>query len=254
MEIARTHEPVGAVGEARPDLDRADRRARLAGALYLVTFATSIPALVLKAPALAAVTDAGGGAGVAGALVAAVVLEVLLAVACVGTGVTLLLVLGPGEAARGVGFLASRLVEAGLVMVGACAMLALADPAVAAGAGAPVLVGLHDAAFLLGPGLLAAVNALLLAPAAVRARLVPRPLGLLGLVGAPLLLASTGASLLGLLPQVSQLAGLAALPIAAWELGLGLWLLVRGGSSSSAHRPLTRPGARRRRGAAASSS
>lgn len=212
-----------------------DRLARAAGALYLLTFATSIPALALKAPQLDAVVSATGSPA-SGTLVAAAVLELFLALACAGTGVTLLLVLWRRDAVRGLAFLASRMVEASFVVIGACLLLALAQPSVSGSAVAPALVAVHDAAFLLGPGLLPAVNALLLAPALMRCRLVPRAVGVLGLVGAPLLLVSAGLSMAGVLPQVSALAGVAALPIAAWELGAGLWLLLRGARPDTARR------------------
>lgn len=223
-----------------------ERLARTAGALYLLTFVTSIPALALKAPSLAAI-GAGNPAPERGALVASVVLELVLALACAGTGVTLMLLLRRRSAVRGFGFLASRLVEASLVVLGAAVLLALSEPDIAATASAPALVAVHDAAFLLGPGLLPAVNALLLAPAVFRAGLVPRAVAAIGLVGAPLLLGSAAATLAGVLPQVSPVAGLLALPIAVWELALGLWLLVRGAGSRTAvdHRssPTSHPAA-----------
>ena len=194
------------------------RSARVAGWLYLLTFVTSIPALALKQPFL----DGGGSATAARW---AVVLEIVLAVACVGTAIALLPVLRPAEHLLGLGFVASRTVEAALVMIGAGALWALTrtDPATG-----DALAALHDAAFLLGPGLLPAVNAALLATALWRGRLVPRAIPLLGLVGAPLLLGSTTASLLGGLDQVSATAGLLALPIGLWELSLGVWLATRG--------------------------
>ncbi len=239
-----------------------ERLARTAGVLYLLTFVTSIPALALKAPSLAAI-ESGNPAPDGRALVASVALEVILALACAGTGVTLVLLLRRQAAARGLGFLASRLVEASLVMLGAAVLLALSERDVAAGAAVPALVAVHDAAFLLGPGLLPAVNALLLAPAVLRAGLVPRSVAAIGLVGAPLLLGSAAATLAGVLPQVSPAAGLLALPIAVWELALGLWLLVRGtgsraavdhGSSPTSHPAATGEQAARPLEAAASSS
>lgn len=51
---------------------------------------------------------------------------------------------------------------------------------------------------------------------------------MLGLIGAPLPLGSAIASLSGVLDQVSVIAGLLALPIAAWEISLGVWLLLCG--------------------------
>jgi hypothetical protein len=57
---------------------------------------------------------------------------------------------------------------------------------------------------------------------------VPRVFPLIAFVGAPLLLASDIAIFFGAYDNVSPLAGLAALPVAAFEFGLGLWLVVRG--------------------------
>jgi hypothetical protein len=73
-----------------------------------------------------------------------------------------------------------------------------------------------------------ALNALLLGPLLYRSRLVPRILPVLGLIGAPLLIASAVATTFDLWGQVSALAALTALPIALWEFSLGIWLVVMG--------------------------
>ena len=193
------------------------RLALVAGILYLVTFATSIPALALKTPLLTGVADADDpGVRVA------IVLELLLALSCVGTALAVLPVTRQVSEPLALGFLASRIVEAGLVMTGAAALVALTAEE------SPALVAIHDAAFLLGPGILPAVNAVLLGTVLWRARLVPRIIPLVGLIGAPLLLLSALGTLFGLVDQVSPLAGLAALPIALWEFTIGVWLVVRG--------------------------
>lgn len=197
--------------------------ARVAGLLYLLTFVTSIPALALKQPFLQA-----GGAGAPTGAQWAVVLEILLALSCLGTAVALAPLTRRVSEPLALGFLGSRALEAAAVLIGAVALLALIRLGPNPGAGADILVATHDAAFLLGPGLLPAVNAVLLGAALYRARLVPRVLPMLGFIGAPLLAASALATLFGALDQVSPLAGIAALPIALWELGLGLWLVVRG--------------------------
>ena len=133
--------------------------------------------------------------------------------------------------ARARGFVASRTVEATLVVMGVVAVLALVTVRDAPGTSSGVddaLVALHDGAFLLGPGLLPAVNALLLAPVLYANRLVPRAIPAVGIIGAPLLLASATATILGLVSQVSPIGALAAAPIALWELALGVWLTARG--------------------------
>ncbi|MFT4215894.1 MAG: DUF4386 domain-containing protein [Micropruina sp.] len=201
----------------------ADRRLTLsAGVFYLLTFVTSMPALALKQPYLDGTTGADPDA-----VRWAAVLEIVLAVACVGTAVALYPVLRRHRAALALGFVASRTVEAAVIVLGVVGMLAVLTVGrseVAAGA----LVAVHDWAFLLGPGLLPAVNALLLGGLLFGARLVPRAIPLVGLIGAPLLVVSALGTLLGWFDQVSLWGLVGALPIAIWELALGLWLTFRG--------------------------
>jgi hypothetical protein len=206
-------------------VNRSRRTALLAGALYLLTVVTSIPALALKAPVLADPASLSEPAARTALLVAAV-LELVLAAACIGTAVVLLPVLRAESEPAAFAFLAARIVEGALVVVGVIAMVALTR--VPPGPADGVLVALHDGAFLLGPGLIPAVNALCLGFVLFRTRLVPRILPLVGFVGAPLLVASAVATLAGATAQVSAIAGAAALPIALWEISLGVWLVVRG--------------------------
>jgi hypothetical protein len=80
---------------------------------------------------------------------------------------------------------------------------------------------------LLGQTLMPAINALLLGYLLYRSRLVPRILPTLGLIGAPILIASVVAAMFRTNHQVTVLAALGTLPIAAWEFGLGVWLVVK---------------------------
>lgn len=61
-----------------------------------------------------------------------------------------------------------------------------------------------------------------------RTRLIPRIIPTIGLIGAPILVASSALSLFGAYDQVSTWAMLAALPIAAWEFSFGVWMAVKG--------------------------
>jgi len=137
------------------------------------------------------------------------------------------------------GFVTARVYEAGVILVGVVSLLAVvtlrqdvggpsaADPATVLIAGHS-LVAVRDATFLLGPGVVPAVNALLLAPILYRSRLVPRIMPVVGLIGAPLLLASTLATMFGAYEQMSTPAAVLGLPIATWELSLGIWMIVKG--------------------------
>ncbi len=217
----------------------ADRRTALvAGALYLVTFIGSIPALPLYHDILKDHDYILHGASDTGVLIGAV-LEIICAMAGIGTAVVLHRVVTRHDPTRALGFIAARIFEATMICVGVLSVLAIVtlhhDAAGASAATAASLIGtgrglvaVHDWSFLVGPGLMPAVNALCLAAVLHGTRLVPRIIPLLGLIGAPLLAASSIATLFGAFDQVSPVAALAALPIAAWELSLGVWLMVKG--------------------------
>lgn len=209
--------------------------AQAAGGLYLVTFAASIPTLALYRPVL---HDSHFvlGSGSAASVLAGACLEVLLALSCVGTAVALFPLARRHSEEAALGFLAARMIEGGLILLGVVSLLSIctlrrhagsADPAPLVIAG-QTLVAVHDRAFLLGQSLMPVISALCLGPVLYRARLVPRVIPLLGLAGAPLLLASDAAILWGAYGPGSTLAALGALPIALWELALGVWLVARG--------------------------
>ena len=211
------------------------RTALAAGVLYLVTFAASIPALGLYDGVL---NDPGfvHGAGSEHAVVWGAALELILGIACIGTAVVLYPVLRRWSPALALGFVTSRTLEAAMIFTGVLSLmsvLTLRQDAAGADAAAldttaQALVAVHDWTFLLGPGLMAVVNALCFGTIMYRSGLVPRIIPAVGLVGAPILLASGAATLFGLYDQVSAPAVLAALPIAAWELSVGAWMIVKG--------------------------
>ena len=217
------------------------RTAIVAGALYLVTFVTSIPTLVLFAP-----VQAPGyvlGAGPDSGILWGVLLNVVCALAGVGTAITLFPVVRRQNEALAIGFVASRVIEGALILVGVVSLLALVtlrqELAGAVGVdqgsliiGGALLLTVHGWTFVLGQSLMPVVNALLLGTLLYRSRLVPRAIPVLGLVGAPLLLASVTATIFGAFGQISIVATIAALPIALWEFSLGVWLVVRGFSPS----------------------
>ena len=68
------------------------------------------------------------------------------------------------------------------------------------------------------------VTGVLLGSLLYQSRLVPRWLPVLGFIGAALLVASWFAILFGLLGPVVPASALLALPIAAWEFSLGVYL------------------------------
>lgn len=216
----------------------ASRTAVIAGGCYLVTHVTSVAALVLYGPVLnhpGYVTGTGGGARV----LAGGWLEVILALAVVGTAVTLFPVARRHSEGLAIGYVGLRTLEAALIMTGVVSLLAVVTlrqhQAGAAGADAASLLtvgagltAVHDWTFLLGPNFVCAADTLVLACLMWRSRLIPRFIAGLGIAGGPLLFASATAVLFGAYAQVSLPGAAASLPVFAWELGLALFLIVRG--------------------------
>jgi Domain of unknown function (DUF4386) len=206
------------------------RTALVAGALYLLTF-VSIPTLALYGPVHDPTYIIGPGPDT-GVFVGGI-LEMIVALAGIGTAVALYPVVKRQNEGVALGFVGSRVLEAATIVAGVACLLSVVTLR-QAGAGAAglvtaqALVALYDRTFLLGQSFLPAVNALLLGSLLYQSRLVPRVLPLLGFIGAALLVASDTAKLFGLLGPISSLAALAALPIALWEFSLGVWLVVKG--------------------------
>ncbi|WP_327035800.1 DUF4386 domain-containing protein [Micromonospora ureilytica] len=206
------------------------KTALAAGVLYLLTFA-SIPILGLYATMLDPESTVGPGSetGVAWGGV----LEMVVALACIGTAVVLYPVVKRQNEALALGFVGVRVLEAATIIAGIVVMMSLVtvrqagpDPEVLVTGEA--LIALHDWTFLTGQGLLPAVNALLLGPLLYQSRLVPRVLPVLGFIGAPLLAITFVATMFGFWTQVSLVSALLTMPIALWELSLGVWLIAKG--------------------------
>jgi len=200
-----------------------------AGVLYLLTF-VSIPTLALYGPVHDPNYIVGPGPDT-GVLFGGI-LELVVALACIGTAVVLYPVVKRQNEGIALGFVGVRVLEAGTIFAGVACLLAVVTLR-QAGAGADALVtghalvALYDRIFLLGQSFLPAVNALLLGSLLYQSRLVPRVLPLIGFVGAPLLVGADIAVLFGVVGRTSAPAALAAIPIALWELSLGVWLVAR---------------------------
>ena len=213
------------------------RRARAFGVLYLITFVTSIPALILYEPALRhPVAFVAGGVNVNKIYLGAL-LELLLIIANIGTAVVIVPIMRRQFEELSIGYVAARIFECTFILVGIVAMLGIAtlQQENAGGAEATVaytLAAIKDWTFLLGPGWVVGWgNGLILGYMMYRTRLVPRRATWLGLIGGPLIII-TGTAILfaGNHPSstLRSLQGLLTLPEAAWELFLGVYCTIWG--------------------------
>jgi hypothetical protein len=212
------------------------------GTFYLITFAASIPALFLLGPVLNN-PDYIVSAGTDTSVLLGCFLDVVNALACIGSAVALFSIAKRQHEGFALGFVTTRLLEAAVIMIGVVSLLSVVTlrQNVAGTAGADEaslvavgqsLVALRDWTFLLGPNLMAALNALLLGTLMYRSGLVPRLIPTIGLIGGVLLLADVTVIFFGGYDLGSVWHGIAAAPIFVWELSLGVWLVVKGFTAS----------------------
>ena len=206
------------------------KTALVAGVLYLLTF-VSIPTLFLYGPVHDPKYILGPGPDTA--VIIGAILEIIVALAGIGTAVALYPVVKRQDEARALGFVGSRTLEAAAIFAGVACLLSIVTLRQAgAGANALVaaqaLVALYDRTFLISQSFIPAVNALLLGSLLYQSRLVPRVLPLIAFIGAPLLVASWIGVWFNLWGQTSTATALGALPVAIFEFSLGVYLIVKG--------------------------
>jgi hypothetical protein len=236
-------------GAARRPVKDPTRPYSLAGGLfYILTFAASIPAWVLIRSSIN--DDLTFIPGHETQLLWAGIGDWVTAMTGVGAAVALYPVVKRQSQAFAIGYVTTRLVEAAVIMVGVCALLAVVtlqdvvgtaggDPAAVTAVGQG-LVAVRDWSFLFGPGFMATFNALMLGTIMYRSGLVPRVIPAVGLIGAPLLFAANVATMFGYNEQTSTVTMVATLPIAFWELGVGFYLTFKGFRPSAVTAGLTK--------------
>lgn len=201
--------------------------ARAAAMLYLITWITSVAAVPLYG---GSALDGSASLAARSSVLVAAMLEVVLAVAVVGTAVALYPLLRPHGPGAAVGYAVLRTLEASVILVGVVAILpAVARPATTGGPAVDPAVAqglhlMHDWTFLIGPGLINPVTALVLAGLLWREHLVPRFIPMLGIGGSVLVAGQNLAVIFGLISPLPLL----AIPLFLWEICLAIRLFVRG--------------------------
>jgi hypothetical protein len=226
--------------DGQPPFDPTRKTALVAGILYLLTFIGSILGALLLSPLL---TDPNyvAGAGAATQVGFAAVFELVNCLALIGTAVAVFSVVKRQHEGLALGFVATRMFEAGVIVIGIVCILAVSTLQRAAAAGAdaaslvPVGVALVDVRYwtmVIGPSM-AAFNALMFGTLLYRSRLVPRAIPALGLVGAPLLISWVVGTMIGITEPNTAWHSIAVAPFFFWELAVGLWMTFKGFNRSA---------------------
>jgi hypothetical protein len=211
------------------------KTARLAGFLFLMTFVTSIPALLLYNNVLNE-THFIVGTGSDTKVLFGAFLEMLLIVANLGTALVLFPILKRQNEPLALGYVAARTIESVFIALGIVSVVSIVtlkqDANGHTASLVPIgkaLVAVHDWTFLLGPGFIVGIgNGLILGYLMYRSGLVPRGLAILGMVGGTLIIASGIGVLLGAFDKGSAPQAIATIPEFIWELSLGVYLMVKG--------------------------
>jgi Domain of unknown function (DUF4386) len=213
-------------------MDEDQRNARIFGALFIITFLTSIPAYALFQPVL---DDPGGyiaGGGKDNQIYLGVLLELLLIIANIGTAVVLYPIARRQNEILALGYVTARIIEcvflaAGIIFVLGVVSLRQDDPD--ASALAVNLAALKDWTFVFGPTWIVGWgNGLILGYLMYRSGLVPRWMAMLGLIGGPLIILSGTGDMFDWWDKGGTVQGLATIPEFLWELSLGIYAAVWG--------------------------
>ena len=217
-------------------MNSARKTSLLAGILYLLTF-VSIPTLALYGN----IHEANYmlGVGPDSKTIIGAVLEIVVALACIGSAVVLYPVLRRQHEGAALALVSARVLEAGTIFAGVAFLLAVVALRQTGGGAEAFVAGhtvviLYDRFFLIGQSFMPAVNDVLLGLLLYHARLVPRSLSLIGIIGGPVLLVGDLLVLFDVIGQHAPTTSLFAIPVALFELTLGIWLVAKGFSSAPA--------------------
>ena len=215
--------------------------------LYLITFITSIPALLLYQPVLDDPVGYIAGAGQNNQILFGVLLELLLIIANIGTAVVIFPIVRRQNEELALGYVTARIFECTFILVGIVSVLGIVtlqqETAGAAEASvAYTLAAIKDWTFLLGPGWVVGWgNGLILGYLMYSSGLVPRKMAWLGLIGGPLIIVSGTLVMFCVGNPGGTMQGLATIPEALWELFLGVYCTTKGFRPES---PILQPDAR----------
>jgi hypothetical protein len=213
------------------------KRARVFGVLYLITFVTSIPALLLYEPVLRDPVGYIAGAGHDKRILFGAFLELLLIIANIGTAVVIVPIMRRQNEELAIGYVTARIFECTFILVGIVSVLGIITlrsqvAGASEGTVAYTLAAIKDWTFLLGPGWMVGWgNGLILGYLMYRTGLVPRRAAWLGLIGGPLIIITGTAIMFGgnhPSSTLHSLQGIATAPEFLWELFLGVYCTVWG--------------------------
>ena len=220
------------------------KTAKIVGLLFILAAVSAVAGLILYDPILNGPDYLINGSEHANQVVSGALLELILVVSAVGTATTMFPILRKYNETIALWYVCFRFLEAIIITVGVISVLslltlsrefvALGSPDLASfRTSGIVLHAIQDWTFLLGPNFMLGINTMMYSYIFYKTNLVPKFIAILGMTGATLIFICALFVLFGVFPQLSVWGALLALPIAAYEMILAVWLIVKGFNQSA---------------------
>lgn len=225
-------------------MNSVNKASKVTGSLFILAAVSSIIGLSMYDPILNGPDYLINGAAHSNQVVLGALLELVLVVSAVGTAVTMFPFLRKYNESMALGHVCFRFLEAVVITVGIIGVLSLlslsgqyaaaeAPDMASYQASGTLMKAIHDWTFMLGPNFMLGINTILYSYIFYRSKLVPRPLSILGMTGAVLVFMAALFEIFGVFPQLSVWGVMLALPVAAYEMILAVWLIVKGFNRSA---------------------
>ncbi len=215
------------------------KAAKIVGVLFILAAVSAVAGLILYDPILNGPNYLMNGSEHANQVVLGALMELILVVSAVGTATIMFPILRKYNDTIALWHVCFRFLEAIIITIGVISVLSLltlSQEFIALGSpdttsfqtSGIVLHAIHDWTFLLGPNFMLGINTFMYSYIFYKTKLVPRFIPILGMTGATLIFICALFVMFGVFPQLSVWGAILAIPVAANEMILAVWLIVKG--------------------------
>jgi hypothetical protein len=220
------------------------KAAKIVGVLFILAAVSAVLGVILYEPILKGSDYLIKGSEHGNQVILGAIMELILVVSAVGTATTMFPILRKYNETIALWHVCFRFLEAVVITIGiisVLSLLTLSREYVAAGSpdiasfqvSGTLLKAVHDWTFMLGPLFMLGINTMMYSYIFYKTKLVPRFIAILGMTGGTLVFICALLVMFGVIQQVSVWGGLLALPVAANEMILAVWLIVKGFNESA---------------------
>lgn len=222
------------------------KAAKLVGIFFILAAVAAIAGLLMYDPILNGSDYMVQGSEHANQVIFGALMELILVASAIGTSTGMFPILRKYNETIALWHLCFRFLEAVIIAIGIISVLSLLTLSREfAAAGSPVsspfqasailAKAIHDWTFILGPNFMLGLNTMMYSYIFYQTKLVPRFIPILGMTGSVLVLLAALLEMFGIIPQISATGALLCLPVAANEMILAVWLIVKGFNENALH-------------------